>query len=312
MPLLDLVPQKHTSTATLAKVAIRRDPDGVPPDDLLYDLELAYVVDSKDPVELAALDSLCPGAAAQAAAGVARQASGTLGYSEDWGERYATVDVPGVGNAFWQRRAEVRGVKARTVSSITTATLRLRVRGLDAYDASRLVRYLEKQVDLTMERAQQSLPLQAAQASTAGRPAPRGRAWDGALGSVVAGQYVLPTNERRSASGVVVASDVGDDKIVRLQVEDVVAGTSCWICESDVSSCVKVVGPGGADVRDQLASYVSLAEAAGVPASWDHLVTSLGMAYAEARLSADAEGRWVVDDAVLQGALSLGRPAGAT
>lgn len=310
MSFPDLSSVKDTRRASLIKVAIRRDPDGKTNDDLLYDLSLAHLIDTKDPGDLCRLDEAVPGASSMVVAAVQAAQNGGQGRrsqisdSSDVPDRWVSVQDPttGIFNC-WQRRAEIRTCKLRVVGPAVTAVVIVRVKGLDAGDAANLARLLEREVDVTYEDLQPRLIVNGKPApSPQGRAKPQHRGWDGTVGCVVAGNAAQPDGSRKSVAGVVVATAPLADGTL-LQVDDV--GEVIWVQASEIESSVQVVPPGADTLAVVLARYAMDCATMGVTPSWRYLITSFGIAFADGTLPATDAGEWVLAPEVATRATEL-------
>jgi len=313
MPIPDLSVPSDTSRGTLAKLSIRRDPEGTSDDDLLYDLHVLYRVDVKDADDLSRLEDLVPGASAlaQAAHAAGGDRKATVRDSHDVGNLYVTAhdpNEPGVA-VFSQATTELRSSSIKVSGPVTTLTHVYRVSGLDPSDASRIACLLEREVDLTIEHAQQALQFPTGSGSvtvTAGRTAmQRHRGWDGSVGdTVVAGVRRMPDGATEPVAGIAVEGIDEEDGVV-LRVEDAPSSAIHYVKAADVSASIHASGMDGEPLATTLGRYVMLAERAGVVASWHYLVTALGMTYAEGRIQSDEHGRWMLTQSVIDRAVLL-------
>jgi hypothetical protein len=315
VPFPDLGSPSDTARGTLVKIGIRRDPDGKTNDDLLYDLQLAYLPNVNDPADAQRLDAAVPGVAALLAGGPSTRR--TIADTSDVPDRWLTVQDPVTGiYRCWQRRCSFEKTQLRLVGTTVTAIVTARVRGLDPTDASNLARLLEREIDVTFEDLQPSLGLGAprpvgggvaAQTTAAipGRPLPNHRGWDGSVGCIVAGKYQRHDGTKISFAGMVVSADAQPDGTL-LVVEDVLADQTVRMPHSEVSSTIHVVAPPGPDtLTDILARYASFSASKNAPASWNYIVTAFGMSYASGGVIGGPAGEWVLTPEIAHAAVDL-------
>jgi hypothetical protein len=317
MSIPDLSVPRDTTRGTLAKLSIRRDPEGMNHDDLLYDLSVLYTVDVQNHDDLARLENLVPGAStlAQAAHAAGGDRKATVRDTHDAGNLYLTAHEPGGSVALFSgATTELRSSSIKVTGPVTTLTHVYRVSGLDPSDASRLACLLEREVDLTIEHAQQALQFPTASAALANGATtmPRHRGWDGSIGdTVVAGVRRMPDGSTQPVAGVAVEALQEDDGMV-LRVEDAPSSAIHYVRSSDVSASIHAAGLNGEPLAATLGRYVMLAENSGTEASWHYLVTALGMTYAEGGVQADETGRWMLTQGVLDRAVQLATDECAT
>lgn len=321
------IPDLSTSPAqargSLVKIAVRRDPDGSGPDDLLFDLDVAHLVDANSTSDLAALDANVPGAAAlvqsaSAGGGTSAQTRARLAHAIDRGDRWVSV-ADGNGKVLVNaRKAEVRGVTVKIAGPIATMTVRHRVRGMDPLDAARLMRLLDGDVDVEVVDAQQTLFPGAGSAAGTGRKSAIGKGWCGSgangIGLVVIGSIVVPGGGRRDVCGVVQSvtpdpSGIGGEMLC---VRDTASGEpAVYVTSNDVSQTISVAAPDGTTLDEVLAGYAKAAEADGFEPSWASLIEACGSLYAEDGVSFGPGGEFVIDDRVVTRAIDLARDADA-
>lgn len=313
MAFPDLFAGTDTRRCTLVDVRIKRDPDGKSNDDLLFDLHFAHLIAADDH---ARLDAILPGLSSTIASASAANRRSTRNDSCDVPDRWVSIQEPGTGTHLcWQRRSEVYRLKSKVTGPASTVVLVIRVRGLDATDASRIARLLEREVDVTYQdlnpklalaRPGQPAPAGGGSGASAlpGRPLPRHRGWDGTLGVVVVGQYATPDGRRAPVAGIVVSASPQPDGATLLSVEDVTSDSAVFLPASDVESSILVASP-NSSVPEALAYYASEAAARGVDASWTHLVTAFGVAYADGTLPASEVGEWLLTPEICEAALDL-------
>ena len=313
-----MIPDLSTSPAqakgSLQKISVRKDPDGSGPDDLLFDLDIAHMLDPADAADVGRLDAVIPGAAALAASANNTQTRARLAHTVDRGERWVSVaDSTGktIVNA---RKSEVRSVTLRLAGPLVTMTVKHRVRGLDLADAARLMRSLDGEVDVEIVDAQQTLFGGAG--SVVGRKSAIGRGWTGSgpsgVGLVVTATMVLPGGEHRAVVGIVhaVTTDPAGISGELLLVRDTATeDPAVYVSASDVSQTIAVCAMDGQTVEDVVNGYVKAAEAGNLPASWDRLIEACGSLYAEDGVGFGPNDEFLIDDRVVTRAIDLAQDA---
>lgn len=317
MPVPDLSTSPAQARGSLQKLSVRRDPDGAGPDDLLFDADVAHMLDPNDAADMGRLDAVVPGAATLASSASGSQTRARLAHAVDRGDRWISIaDSNGkvIVNA---RKSEVRGVTVRVAGPLVTMTVRHRIRGLDLVDAARLMRSLDAEVDCEVVDAQQTMFPGAG--AVAGRRSAIGRGWAGSgpsgVGLVVIGSIVVPGGGRRDVCGVVQsvmpdASGIGGEMLC---VRDTAADEpAVYVTSNDVAQTIAVVAPDGQAIEDVLAGYVAGCAADGFEPSWAALVEACGNLYAEDGVGFGPAGEFVIDDRVVTRAIDLARDADAT
>lgn len=320
LPIPDLSTSPAQARGSLVKFQVRRDPDGSGPDDLLFDIDVAHMVDANSATDLAALDANVPGAASlvqSASAGGGAPGSQTrarLAHAVDRGDRWVSI-ADGNGKVLVNaRKSEVRGVTVKVAGPIATMTVRHRVRGMDPLDAARLMRSLDGEIDVEVVDAQQTLFPGAGSAAGSGRKSAIGKGWCGSgsngIGLVVIGAIVVPGGSRRDVCGVVqsVTSDPSGIGGEMLCVRDTTNGEpAVYLTSNDVTQTISIAAPDGQTIDDVLEGYRKGCEADGFDPSWSSLIEACGNLYAEDGVSFGPNGEFVIDDRVVTRALDLAR-----
>lgn len=313
--IIDLSTSPAQAGGSLQKIGVRRDPDGSGPDDLLFDLDVAHMLDPNDSTDVGRLDAVVPGAATLAASAAGTQTRARLAHAIDRGDRWISITDTNGKVLVNARKSEVRGVTLRIAGPLVTMTVRHRVRGMDVNDAARLMRHLDAEVDVEVVDAQGSLfsgvP---GSGGGQGRKSAIGRGWTGSgpsgAGLVVVASMVVPGGGRRDVVGVVQTvtpdpSGIGGEMLcVRDTASD---DPAVYVTSNDVAQTIAVVAADGQTIDDVIAGYRKGCEADGFDPSWAALIEACGNLYAEDGVGFGPDGQFVIDDRVVTRALDLAR-----